>query len=145
MVEAAAGMCSVVAHTRRAELNCSVLEEDWQRGQSYMAQWHSLALIPQHHHRPILIEAERSAKHGEARRLLQKFLSWAISNNHPLPKTCSSRQPHRPVADPSASEVKSHQGPVHALEKVSGVTTGPKRTVFETREKAKTKMPRFQA
>lgn len=50
MVEAAAArMCSVDG-LRRAELECSVLEEDWQRGQSYTAQWHSLTPVPEHQH-----------------------------------------------------------------------------------------------
>lgn len=60
-------MCSV-AGTRKAELDCSVLEEDWQRGQSYMAHWHSLTLVPDHHHRLVThtykCERSDSDKHG---------------------------------------------------------------------------------
>ncbi|KAK5881317.1 hypothetical protein CesoFtcFv8_022132 [Champsocephalus esox] len=70
-------MCSA-AGAGRAELECSVLEEDWQRGQRYMAHWHSFTIVPQHQQRPIVMEAERSEKHGEAKRLLQRILSGAM-------------------------------------------------------------------
>lgn len=42
----AAGMCGAAGRSR-AELECCVVEEDWQSGQSYTAQWHSLGLVPQ--------------------------------------------------------------------------------------------------
>lgn len=43
-------MCSAI-RSRGAELECCVVEEDWQSGQSYTAQWQSLGFVPQHHHR----------------------------------------------------------------------------------------------
>lgn len=46
----AAGMCGA-AGSGRAELECCVVEEDWQSGQSYTAQWHSLGLVPQQRNR----------------------------------------------------------------------------------------------
>lgn len=42
---AAAAMCGAAGRSR-AELECCVVEEDWQSGQSYTAQWHSLGLVP---------------------------------------------------------------------------------------------------
>lgn len=46
----AAGMCSAI-RSRGAELECCVVEEDWQSGQSYTAQWQSFGFVPQHQHR----------------------------------------------------------------------------------------------
>lgn len=46
----AAGMCGAAGRSR-AELECCVVEEDWQSGQSYTAQWHSLGLVPQQRNR----------------------------------------------------------------------------------------------
>lgn len=44
----AAGMFSL-GGAGRAALDCSVMEEDWQRGQVYTAHWHSLNRVPQLH------------------------------------------------------------------------------------------------
>ncbi|TNN54487.1 hypothetical protein EYF80_035325 [Liparis tanakae] len=107
MLAEATVMCSV-GGAGTADLQCSVLEEDWQTGQSYVAHWHSLTFVPQHHQRPVM-EAERSGKHWEARRLLQRFLSGAISKNYPHPKTHLTRRPHQSVSDPSAWDHKKKE------------------------------------
>ncbi|KAK9530323.1 hypothetical protein VZT92_011830 [Zoarces viviparus] len=117
-------MCSV-GGASRAELECSVLEEDWQTGQSYMAHWHSLTLVPQHPHRT-LMEAERSGKQWEARKLLQRFLSGAISKNYPHPKTHLTRRPHQLVTDPSAMGSKVQQSPARVQKEECCATTRAK-------------------
>lgn len=55
-------MCSV-GGAGRAELDCSVLEEDWESGQSYMAHWHSVTLVPQHHHRLVTMSSTSTDSH----------------------------------------------------------------------------------
>ncbi|KAK5850931.1 hypothetical protein PBY51_001766 [Eleginops maclovinus] len=115
-------MCSA-AGEGRAELECSVLEEDWQRGQRYMAQWHSVTLLPQHQQRPSVTEEEHSGKHGEARRLLQRFLSGAISRNYLHPKTQPTRRPHQSTFNPSATGPKVQQANI-----ILYATTGAKST-----------------
>ncbi|XP_036937677.1 uncharacterized protein LOC119009991 isoform X2 [Acanthopagrus latus] len=125
-------MCSVDG-SRRAELECSVLEEDWQRGQSYTAQWHSLTPVPDHQRGLIVMDPERSAQHWEARRLLQRFLSGAISKNCPHPKT--TRCAHQSISDPSAAVPKVQRGSVHFQKDVGSVTVRPKSSVVETSER----------
>ncbi|XP_078019627.1 uncharacterized protein LOC144459434 [Epinephelus lanceolatus] len=134
----------------RAGLECSVLEEDWQTGQSYTAHWHSLTLVPQHHHRPAVIEAERSEIHWEARRLLQRFLSGAISRNYPHPKTSSTRRLHQSsVSEPPTVGPKVQRGPAHIQKEVCRVTMTPKSVVLEKSERKTVvkmaRMPRFSA
>ncbi|KAM8837956.1 uncharacterized protein AB9W97_002892 [Spinachia spinachia] len=106
----------------RAELECSVLEEDWQTGQSYVAHWHSLTLVPQHPHRTVM-EAESSDKHWEARRLLQRFLSGAISKNYPRPKTHLTRRPHQRISDPLTTPPKVQRGAAHVQKEDCCATT----------------------
>ncbi|CAJ1080355.1 hypothetical protein EYF80_035325 [Xyrichtys novacula] len=105
-------MCSV-GGPGRAKLDCSVLEEDWQRGQSYAAHWHSLTGVTSQHHRLEVMEADHSVKHREARKLLQRFLSGAISKNNTHSKTHLTSQPNQPTSDPSdmtGSKVKQDPG-----------------------------------
>ncbi|KAL6094951.1 uncharacterized protein ACO6RY_16247 [Pungitius sinensis] len=111
--------------TGRAELECSVLEEDWQTGQCYVAHWHSLALVPQHPHRTVM-EAESSDKHWEARRLLGRFLSGAIGKNYPHPKTHLTRRPHQLASDPSTMGPKVQRGPAHMQKEEYRATTRAK-------------------
>lgn len=94
------------------------------------------------------MEAECSGKHFEARRLLQRFLSGAISRNYPHPKTHSTRRPHHPVSDPSAAKgLKVQQGPANAQKDVCCATMTPKSVKLETRERKTVvkiaKFPRF--
>lgn len=56
-------MCSA-AGAGRAELECSVLEEDWQRGQRYMAHWHSFTIVPQHQQRLLTIFSTSTVSHS---------------------------------------------------------------------------------
>lgn len=80
-----------------------------------------------------MTEAERSEKHWEARRLLQRFLSGAISRNYPHPK--------------KAMGPKVQRGPVHIQKEVCCVTVRPKMAVCETTERKTvvkiTKLPRL--
>lgn len=46
---------------RQAALDCSVMEEDWQRGQCYTAHWHSLNLVP-HIHQLVTISLTQISK-----------------------------------------------------------------------------------
>lgn len=49
-----ASVMSSLGGVGRAALDCSVMEEDWQRGQSYTAHWHSLNIEP-HLHRLVTV------------------------------------------------------------------------------------------
>lgn len=156
-------MCGV-GGTGRAELECSVLEEDWQTGQSYMAHWHSLTLVPQHPHRWVekpselnwrwggstvvclvvqrtVMEAESSDKHWEARRLLRRFLSGAISRNYTHPKTHLTRRPHQLISDPSTMGPKVQRGPAHIQKEEYCATTRAKGVRDEWERKSVVKIP----
>eukprot|EP00064_Thunnus_orientalis_P008658 superscaffoldBa00001048_g8681 len=129
----------------RAALDCSVMEEDWQRGQSYTAHWHSLNIEP-HLHRSTMTEAERSGKYCEAKRLLQRFLSGAISQRLQEPKMHLTRQPQlQPTSDASVMGSKVQSGPVHIQKEVRCMTMSPKNVVLETSErKTVVKMTKLQ-
>ncbi|CAK6956674.1 uncharacterized protein LOC119009991 isoform X2 [Scomber scombrus] len=119
------------------------MEEDWQRGQSYTAHWHSVNLVP-HLHRLTMTEAERSGKYCEARRLLQRFLSGAISQRLPESKMHLPRRPHhQPAAAPFV--IGSKMQPVHIQKEVCCVTMSPKSVMLETNErKTMVKMTKLQ-
>ncbi|XP_077359646.1 uncharacterized protein LOC144005391 isoform X4 [Festucalex cinctus] len=103
-------------------LDCSVTEEDWQRGQSYSAHWHSLGVSRVQ--RPTVSEAERSEKHWQARRLLHRLLSGVIG--HRLP--------------PETNKTVEQGSPLHVHQ--GGFKT-PKSLVLETKTTMKMTLPRF--
>uniref|UniRef100_A0A668AV76 Uncharacterized protein n=1 Tax=Myripristis murdjan TaxID=586833 RepID=A0A668AV76_9TELE len=147
-IQIAGAMCSAGT----AQLDCSVLEEDWQRGQSYSAHWHSLSLVPQHHHRSVMVSRPHSLlRQWEARRLLQRCLSGAISQGPAAPATHRVSSPYQPASTPSTTGARAQQGGTHAQQEVWCVTM-PKRAMVgasrgkevpvETKVLRITKMPR---
>ncbi|XP_077407639.1 uncharacterized protein LOC144038774 [Vanacampus margaritifer] len=105
-------------------LDCSVTEEDWQRGQSYSARWHSLGASRVQ--RPTATEAARSEKYWQARRLLHRLLSGAISHGPP-PETENPVEQGSPLLiDEGGSDFKT-----------------PKSLVLQTKTTMKMTLPRF--
>ncbi|XP_077482209.1 uncharacterized protein LOC144092918 [Stigmatopora argus] len=107
-------------------LDCSVMEEDWQKGQSYSAHWKSLDLSRVQ--RAAVTQVDHSEKHCEARRLLQRFLSGAIS------------QKQSPKSTEGASRKFEPQTPLHIQEEFD---ISPKSFVLETKTTMKMTLPRF--
>lgn len=89
-------------------------------------------------YRLTVMEAQHSAKHREARRLLQRFLSGAISKNYPHSNTFSTRRAQQPTYDLSTTGPKLHQDTAH-IWRVCRETVSPESTVLET-SKRKTVM-----
>lgn len=72
-----------VGSVRAMALDSSVQEEDWQRGETYSAHWHSVSLMPCLGERQSLREVDHQcnqtlSRQWEARKLLQRYLSGAI-------------------------------------------------------------------
>lgn len=97
-------------------------------------------------YRSTMTEAERSGKYCEAKRLLQRFLSGAISQRLPEPKMHLTRQPQlQPTSDASVMGSKVQSGPVHIQKEVRCMTMSPKNVVLETSErKTVVKMTKLQ-
>ncbi|KAM9561809.1 uncharacterized protein ACWYII_025517 [Salvelinus alpinus] len=75
---------------RVTELDCSVQEEDWERGRSYSVHWHSLGLISHPQDRQTVSKMDLSLRQSlsrqwEARRLLQPCFSGTMQQESTMP------------------------------------------------------------
>lgn len=100
----AAGMCGA-AGSGRAELECCVVEEDWQSGQSYTAQWHSLGLVPQQRNR------SEKTDEGTSEQTRPQLTEASHADFQVFHRAGGSERSHTPrgQAAPAALPVGGHQ------------------------------------